>query len=53
MNGRVVKTIFQKELVSQEHHVKIDVNDLQAGNYFYVVEKPSGSVKGRFQKIAI
>lgn len=51
MNGRIVRTVFQKQLNNQEHHVQIDTNDLNAGNYFYVIEKASGSIKGRFQKI--
>lgn len=51
MNGRVIRNEFSKQLGTNEHHVKIEVNDLRAGNYFYLIEKASGSVKGRFQKI--
>ena len=53
MNGRIVRNIFQKNLAQQEHHVVVSTNDLDAGNYFYVIEKPSGSIKGRFQKVDI
>jgi uncharacterized protein (DUF1501 family) len=53
MNGRVVERVLDKSLDSQEHQVRLDTEWYDAGNYFYVIDKPSGSLKGRFQKINI
>jgi uncharacterized protein (DUF1501 family) len=53
MNGRIVETVFNKHLEQQEHHIPLNTNTYNTGDYFYVIEKASGSVKGRFQKVGI